>query len=226
MNAQSAYDELIARTREVSLLASCSAVLDWDEQTYMPRGGVEHRSRQQALLAGLRHEKATDPRIGELLGELASSELSRDPEAPAAVNIREIGRDYRRQTRLPRSLVEELAATTSLAQQEWALARERSDFERFRPWLGQLVALKRRQAECLADGGDPYDALLDEYEPGAKGRELASLFAALRADLVPLVAAIADSPLRPNVDAFHSAFPVDRQRILGETIAAIVGFDF
>src|SRR5215212_995917 len=122
MAVQAAYDELVRRSREASLLASCSALLGWDEQTYMPAGGIEHRSRQLALLAGLHHEKATDPRIGDLLGELAGSADDREPDSPAAVNLREIGRSYRRQTRLPRSLVEELASTTSLAQQEWAVA--------------------------------------------------------------------------------------------------------
>src|SRR3954466_11154829 len=103
---QAAYDELAVRTREATLLASCSSLLGWDEQTYMPRGGIEHRSRQMALLAGLHHDKATDARMGEVLGVLAGSEHSREPDSPAAVNVREIGRAYRRQTRLPRSLVE------------------------------------------------------------------------------------------------------------------------
>src|SRR5215208_6153849 len=113
MQTDAAYEELVARAREAWLLESCSAVLGWDEQTYMPRGGIEHRSRQMALLAGLHHEKATDPRVGDLLGELAGSGREGDPDSPAAVNVREIARNYRRQTRLPRVLVEELAATTS-----------------------------------------------------------------------------------------------------------------
>ena len=79
MNLEEAYDELIRRSREHSLLASCSALLGWDEQTYMPRGGVEHRANQMALLAGLHHEQATDPRIGELLGALEGSSLVADP---------------------------------------------------------------------------------------------------------------------------------------------------
>jgi carboxypeptidase Taq len=67
MHPQAAYDELIGRAREQAMLASCSAVLGWDEQTYMPTGGVSHRGNQMALLAGLHHERATDPRVGELL---------------------------------------------------------------------------------------------------------------------------------------------------------------
>jgi carboxypeptidase Taq len=181
-----------------------------------------------ALLAGLHHEKATDPRIGALLEELEHSELVRDPESPAAVNVREIRRIYDRQTRLPRTLVEELARTTSLAQQEWVVARQKSEYSQFCPWLEKIVHLKQREAACLGGGTVTYDVLLDEYEPGATGPELARLFAALRRELVPLVEAILASPVRPDPPLLHHAaiFPIDRQRIFGEAVAATIGFDF
>jgi carboxypeptidase Taq len=226
MNLEEAYDELIRRSRAHSLLASCSALLGWDEQTYLPRGGVEHRSNQMALLAGLQHEQATDPRIGELLGALDGSSLVADPLAPASVNVRELRRAYERKTRLPRTLVEEIARTTSVSQQEWIDARRASDFARFRPWLEKIVELKRREAECLGVPGPAYDALIDEYEPGAKSGEIAILFEALRAELVALVAAIAGAKSRPDGSLLEREFPIDRQRIFGEAVADAVGFDF
>src|SRR3954464_2970748 len=102
MALHAAYDELIGRTREASLLASCSSLLGWDEQTYMPTGGVEHRSRQMALLAGLHHEKATDPILGELLAQLDGTSLVQEADSLAAVNVRELRRNFQRLTRLPR----------------------------------------------------------------------------------------------------------------------------
>lgn len=226
MHVQDAYNELIQRSREAAVLSSCSALLGWDEQTYMPRGGVEHRSKQMALLSGLHHERSTDPRIGDLLGTLDGSDLVRDPDSPAAVNVRELRRTYERLTRLPRSLVEELARTTSVAQHHWVEARARADFARFRPWLEQIIALKRREAECIGFGDQPYDALLDEYEPGATCRQIAAVFEPLRADLVPLVQAIADARTKPDPSTLRGDFPVERQRILGEAVAAAFGFDF
>src|SRR5436190_18849472 len=100
MNAQHVYEELVGRSREESLLSACMSLLHWDEQTYMPRGGVEHRGNQLAYLAGLHHEKATDPRVGELLGILEGSNLVGDPDGPAAINVRELRRTYDRLTRL------------------------------------------------------------------------------------------------------------------------------
>src|SRR5207247_4183918 len=112
--------------------------LAWDEETYMPPGGVENRSRQLAYLAGLQHERATDPRLGDLLDELKDGDFVRDPLSPEAVNIREMSRSYQRNVRVPRELVEELAAVTSLAQHEWAVALENADFAHFLPWLERV----------------------------------------------------------------------------------------
>src|SRR5438093_654859 len=102
MSTDKAYDELIRRTREEALLTSCEALLEWDEEIYMPAGGVESRSEQLALIAGLLHDRGTDPRLGELLAELEGSELLADRASPIAVNVRELRREYERYVRLPR----------------------------------------------------------------------------------------------------------------------------
>ena len=81
--------------RERALLGSCSALLGWDEQTVMPTGGAEHRSGQMGLLAGIHHERATEPRVGELLAIVEGSDLIAEPESTAAVNVREIRRSLR-----------------------------------------------------------------------------------------------------------------------------------
>src|SRR5205807_10162155 len=134
--------------------------LAWDEETYMPARGAPHRGEQMALLAGMLHDRTADPHVGELLAALESSALLADPESPAAVNVREIRRSYDRATRLPRRLVQELARVTTLAHHEWAIARRKVDFARFRPWLDKIITLKRREAEALGYAEAPYDALL------------------------------------------------------------------
>jgi carboxypeptidase Taq len=226
MHAHAAYDELVRRAREDALLASCAELLGWDEETYMPRGGVAHRANQLALLAGLQHDRTTDPRLGELLGVLEHSSLVADPLSPEAVNVRELRRLHDRLRRLPRSLVEELARITSLAQQEWVTARANADYAHFRPWLERIVALKRQEAEAIGYDTTAYDALLDEYEPGARSLEIACLFDALRQELVPLVTAITAARRQPHVVLLRREYPLERQRIFGEAVAAALGFDF
>jgi len=236
-NERALYDELVRRARETSLLGSCSAVLGWDEQTYMPEGAAAHRGEQMALLAGLAHERATAPRMGELLGELASSSLGADAESIEAANVRQLKRDYDRKTKLPRPLVEEIARTTSLAQQEWIAARRDSDYKRFQPWLERVVELKRQESKCVGVGEDArgrdagaliYDPLLDEYEQGAQTTKLRTLFAGLREELKALVGEIGEAAKnRPNHGAIlQRSFPVGRQKTFAEAAASALGFDF
>ncbi len=226
MTAQQAYEELIRRTRETALLGSCAELLGWDELTYMPRAGAAHRGEQLALLAGLLHARGSDPRIGELLAAVDGSDLVRDPLAPEAANVREIRRAYNRATRLPRALVEENVRVASAAQQVWEDARAAARFAPLRPWLEKILALQREQAEALGYADCPYDALLDEYEPGATAAALAPLFDALRAELIPLVNALTHAPRRPDVTLLRREFPLDRQRVFAELAASAVGFDF
>src|SRR5262249_43018301 len=104
MEPRQAYEELLRRVREASLLESCGSVLGWGERTDMPRQGAAPRAEQMALLARLAPELRTDPAVGELLHQVESSPLARDPDG-AAANVREIRRNYDRAVKLPKELV-------------------------------------------------------------------------------------------------------------------------
>jgi carboxypeptidase Taq len=226
MRAEAAYSELVRRVREKSLLAECLEALAWDEVTYMPPSGAEHRAAQAALLAGMVHEKSTDPRLGELLAAVEASAVVSDPESVPAANVREIRRLYDWETRLPRPLVEETARVTALAEQEWTAARRRADFARFRPWLERVVALGREHAAAVDPASPPYDVLLRYYEANLTAAPLTDLFAALRRELVPLADALAHARRRPDGAILARRFAIGRQRKFCERVAAAVGFDF
>jgi carboxypeptidase Taq len=226
MSTAALYEEFLAEQKRVSLMQSCGHVLDWDRETYMPRGGSEHRANQLSLLAGVSHQWATSPRIGELLGQLETEDLG-DADSPKAVNVREARRDYDRATKLPQQLVEEMSKTTSLAQQAWIDSRHASDFSVFEPWLDKIVKLKREEADAIGYGdGVPYDALLDEYEPGTTTADVTAAFSPLRDELVSLVAAIADSGVQQPLEIITREYPIAAQREFGLKAAAAIGFDF
>ncbi len=226
MTPHESYTALLTRSREASVLNSCASLLGWDERTYMPRKGSAHRGEQMALLARLTHEMTTSPAIGELLSAVEGSDLVRDPLSDAAVNVREIRRAYDRAVKLPQRLVEELARVSTRAQQVWQEARKADDFEAFRPWLEKIVALKREEAQAVGFDGVPYDALLDEYEPGARTAEITRVFAALREELAPLVQAIASSGRKAPREILEREYPVERQQAFGRAAASAIGFDF
>ncbi|WP_010586495.1 carboxypeptidase M32 [Schlesneria paludicola] len=221
------YTALTSLLREAALLNSCCSVLGWDEQTYMPEKGVGFRAEQTALLAGLAHERSTSPRIGELLSELEKQGDLGPADSDRAANVREARRAYDRQTKLPRRLVEELSRTTTMSQQAWAEAREDSDFAAFLPWLEKMIGLKREEAQAVGYGaGIPYDALLDDYEPGMTAAEIQQTFSPLRDELVKLVSQIQASPRRPRVDVLTRHYPKTPQIVLAESASKAIGFDF
>lgn len=221
MSAARPYDELLAHMREASLLSGTSALLAWDQETYMPAGAGERRAEQMALMAKLAHERATDARIGDWL---TASEASADDAERACV--RELRRDHERATRLPASLVTELAATESRAQQAWAAARGASDFAQFQPWLEKIVALQRQKADCLKQGGQSrWDALADLYEPGMRAADLRELFGPLRTRLVALRQRL-DAGTRPDPTFRDRCIDEGRQEAFVREVVTVMGFDF
>jgi carboxypeptidase Taq len=230
MTADDAYADLIRRCKEAATLGACGAVLGWDERVNMPRNGSAFRGEQMALLARLGHEMAVAPQVGEALMAVEASDLVRDTAGDAAVNaavnVREIRRGFDRAVKLPKELVEELARVTTRAQQAWQEARQANDFPAFQPWLEQVVKLKREEAQAVGYREHPYDALLDEYEPGATASEIKRVFAGLSAELAPLIAAIAQSSRQPDAGLLRRDYPTDLQKVFGTAAAAAIGFDF
>jgi carboxypeptidase Taq len=226
MNRMDAYAALLSLWREAHLIASSAATLEWEQQTTLPTRASEYRAQQIAYLAGLHHEKSTDPRVGDLLHQLESSPVEGDPLSVEAVNVREIRRAYDRQTKLPKSLVEALAQTCSLAQHEWARARQERDFAHFQPWLSKVIELTKSKAIALDPQAPAYDTLLDEYERGATSSQVEEVFTALREPLVRLVQQIGQAKRSAPTEILHRSYPNDRQQIFGEMAAAEIGFDF
>lgn len=214
------YANLIRHIRETATLDSCAAVLGWDERTHMPPKAAGHRADQMAALAKLAHRARTDPRVGELLT------AAQPVDDGQAANLREIRRQYERAVKLPPDLVEELARVTSQAQSAWQHAKEQSDFAAFRPWLEKIVALKRREVDAVGYTDSVYDALLDEYEPGATAASVGRVFDGLKRDLIPLVAAIVDAGRQPRRDILRRDYAVDRQAALARAVATAIGYDF
>ncbi len=196
-----AYSELCKLHRDVASLGAVGSLLNWDQETYMPGGGAENRAEQQALIAGIVHERRTSRRVGDLLSQCEQDKsLAGDPVISA--NLREMRREYELATKLPGELVEEIAKVTSQSQEVWKVARQKSDFASFQPMLDKVVGLMRRKAECLAPhapaGGELYDALLDEFEPGATAKQIEGVFTPLRKDLTDLVRAVAEKTGGPT----------------------------
>jgi carboxypeptidase Taq len=212
--------------RHVATLASIDALLGWDQQTMLPAAAGPHRAEQAAALAALVHAARTDPAQGDRLAALTEGPLAREGTPDEQATIRRLHRDFLKQKRLPARLVEELARTGVEAQEAWARARADSSWPLLAPWLERMFALKREQAACQLPDLDPYDSLMDDYEPGARWRVIDALFARLREGIVPLVQACTTAPRRPDDAVLRRSCPVPAQQAFVREVAARIGFDF
>ncbi len=217
---------LCEEARETALLESIEALLGWDERTYLPPAGGAFRAEQMTYLSGWIHRRRTDPRIGGWLDQLLDSPLAADPHSDSGATIRELNREYRRLVKLPPAFVEELTRASVLGQQAWTEARKNHDFPSFQPFLERIFTLKREQAEQWGYSNEPYDALLDDFEPGAQTAEVAETLESLRAGLAPLVAAIAECGRQAPSELLRRDYPRAAQQAFGEQAAAAIGFDF
>jgi carboxypeptidase Taq len=210
---------------EISDLKYAAALLGWDQQTYMPPGGAEARGNQLALLSRLAHERGTSPELGKLLDELKPYATTIDPDSDDARLVKVAARAYDKATRVSSKYIVEFAQAITLGQQAWMEARQKSDFSIFQPHLEKIVALRQEYASFFPDCEHPYDALLDDFEPGMKTADVKTIFEGLRPKQVELIKAIA---AKPKVDDsfLHQPFDEKKQWDFGTEIITKFGYDW
>lgn len=212
MNDGAVAEPLRARLAEIEDLDAALRLLQFDQQATMPPAGAEARADAIATLSRLIHERQTAPELLELLGAADDG----DPVARVA------RRDAAKALRVPRALIGALAHASAAGQDAWQAAREVDDFAAFRPYLERNIELLREYASCFEDETDePYDALLDDFEPGMRAADVRAAFAPLRDELPELVAAGAERPA-PKLPA---PFPIEGQRRAVRMILERLGFD-
>ena len=221
-----AYADLEQHFRRLSLLRDATALLQWDMMAMMPSGGAAARAEQLATLHLVCHELLTAPQLADLL-DAAEAEGGLGPWQQA--NLAEMRRNWIHATALDARLVEALSHAASRCEQLWRQARPAGDFALVLPALREVLALVREAAAAKAGrlGVSPYEALLDEYEPGGRTAEIDAVFDDLAAFLPGFRDAVmARQAAEPAPVAARGPFPVAAQRALGEGLMKAAGLDF
>ena len=217
--------ELKQRLQEIEDLGGVSALLGWDQATYMPPGGAPARGRQMALLAQMSHERFTEPAVGRLLDDLAPYGESLDFDSDDAALIRVTRRNYDKMVRVPSALLGEFEEHATHSYQVWTTARPANDFAACQPLLEKTLDYSRRIADCFPGYDHIADPLIDFADEGMKAESVRALFADLRAELVPLLRQVLDQPPADN-SCLHQEFPEEQQRAFGEMVIGQLGYDF
>jgi carboxypeptidase Taq len=204
------FEELQRRLSEIHDVEKAAGVLSWDEETKMPPSGADVRAEQRATLNRVAHERNVSPELGELFEELRPFEEAHDFESFEASLIRIGRRDYEKAVRVPPDLRAEMTRAGSIGYQGWLRAREAEDYSIMLPHLERNLELRRRYVACFEPAGDPYDVVLDDYEPGMKTAEVEQIFDKLKAALVPWLRAV-PTPIR-STTLLRGHFPREAQR--------------
>jgi carboxypeptidase Taq len=204
------------------------AILGADEATHMAVGGGEARAEAMSALAGMYHRQATVPEIGDWIAAAEAETLNREQSAA----LREFKRQYINMTCLPSEFVERQTRARMRSEQLWRDLRARNDWAGFLPALEGVVALVREEAALRAAvlKLDPYDALMEQYDPGNRAADIAPVFAELKSFLKEFVPEALDGQAERHgaraLKPLSGSYPVDRQRELGLAMMGAVGFDF
>jgi carboxypeptidase Taq len=218
------FDLLRLRLGEIHDLEKAAGLLSWDEETKMPPSGATARAEQRATLNWIAHELQIKPELGALLEELAPLEEEYGHDSFEASLVRVARRDYEKAVRVPSSLRAELTRAGSFGYRAWLQAREQEDYGIMLPYLERSLELRREYVACFEPEGDPYDVLLDDYEPGMTTAEVEVIFSQVKAALVPMIRAVGDAA--PVDDScLRGRFPRDAQRRLSLEILERWGMD-
>ncbi len=216
------YEKYHSKMKKVADINHAIAVLSWDKEVNLPKDGALHRSQQVATLAGLAHTEFTATEFGTML-----SRLSEMPSLSAAEkkNVSVTLDKYTKATKFSEDFVIKKSRIESEAYHAWHKAREANSYEVFKDSLSDLITLKKEEAEKLKYSGHPYDAMLDQYEPGLTVDQLDPIFEGVKKDLKKLIKKIGKSK---QVDSkfLNKKYGWNRQWELGLDILENMGYDF
>ncbi|MGM9514635.1 carboxypeptidase M32 [Roseateles sp. DB2] len=222
--SKTAYQTLCARHVRMHRLSHLHSIASWDQSANMPVKGNEARSLALAEMGGLLHQLATEPELQRLLEAAAQEELDDIERA----NLREMQRAWRASNALPQALVEAKSLANSRCEHAWRSQRPANDWAGYAENLREVVRLAREEARCLSavTGLAPYDALMDQYEPGMRSAEVDRVFGDLRQWLPGLIRDVLEKQSREAVVRPVPPFAQAAQKALGHDAMQLMGFDF
>jgi carboxypeptidase Taq len=223
-SAETLLNELRRRLLEINDLTAAGSLLNWDQATYMPKGGAGARARQNATLHRLAHERLVDPAVGKLLDALQSYADGLPPDSDDPSLIRVARRDFEKAIKVPPEYVARANALGAASYDAWTRARPANDFAAMRPFLEKTLDLSREYAGFFAPYDHIADPLIDDADEGMTTAAIGKLFSQLRGELAPMVRAISDQP--PTDDScLYDSFDERAQFEFGLRVAAKMGYD-
>ncbi len=222
--AHPALGALNERIGAINDVLNAASVLVWDSRTMMPAGGAATRGQQIATLTRVALDLLMDDQTERALDAADAALVDAAPGSITQRMVAQVRHAREHHRRVPAALTQERAALRTVAQAAWVDARARSDFAHFAPHLEKTIALSRAYADCVGWQAHPYDAMVATYEPEATAASLKTLFADLRAGILPILDQARARPAARR-DFLFRDFGEEGQRAFGLSLARKLGYD-
>ena len=216
-------EELKEYLKKIEYLGSAISLLHWDSLVYMPKEAIEYRSEMIGYLTGESYKLTTSEKMKGLIDYFSGIDHLDDLTKAIVENVT---RDYNHAMKIPEEEYVQYEIDKALSQSAWEEAKKKKDFSIFKPHLAKMIAYNKKFSECWGFTGNKYDGLLDIYEPGMTTERLDVVFGELRESLVDLLLRIKNSNVKTDDAFLKGNYPVESQRMLGETILEKIGYDY
>ena len=224
MTTTNPIDLITNDLNKISNLKQIAAVLSWDQETMMPPGGITPRANQLAVIAGLIHDAWQAPDLEKALADvldLTTGHPNQDLSVFEKAFLRELYPEWKRNTQLPKELVQKFSKVTSKAQHQWQTARKNNDFSSFSPYLKEIVNLIKEKIKILGFSSHPYDTLIDEFEPGMTVTQIDSIFTPLKTETLRYLSTYTPYEFKP----INGPFDYNNQLLYSNEIMTALGYD-
>ncbi len=218
-----------AKTKFKALLAKMHAynhavsALNYDAETVMPKKGADDLAKTLGVLSEESYRLSTGDEMRELLASLG--QVKDELDIVTRREVEELDLELTKLSRIPMEEYVQYSMDVSAATNCWRTAKLQNDFAAFAPYLEKIVAYNRRMPRYIKPEMKPYDALLDEFEKDLTMDTLDVYFKNVREALVPVVHAIGERGVQPDMEPLHASFPVEGQRKLTDKLASILTID-
>lgn len=221
----SGYDDLKQHIAEYNDLLNILNLMKWDMRTQMPSGGASTRGQQLATLSRMAKDHFVSDTTARLLDKAEAEIANEDEDSYRVRSVRQTREYYEIVKRIPSELLGKVAELEPSSEHVWADAKKNADYASFKPYLQQMLDLKREIAEAIGYDDHPFDALVFEYEPSMTAKKLKALFEDLKSGLIPLLNRIVanDKPLEQ--DLWRHEYDLNQQRAFSFEMAKRFGYD-
>jgi carboxypeptidase Taq len=227
-NLQKAYDGLLAKSKEIAVLQSTTAIVSWDMETKMPPKALNLRSQQMALLELVGHKMLTDPQVGKTLEGIEKDSGYAELDRVQKRNVYIARKAYDEAMKLPESLVFETAKQQTIAVGVWKKAKVAKDYKMFKPELKKMIELRQKAADILMGvkgTKTPYDALLDAFESKMTADKITKVFDGMRVGLIDVMKRVEKSGYKQDKSILSRPVPIDIQKKISDAAMDYIGYD-